>query len=144
MARFACVPGSHKRNFKPPDNTEPGYPEAQVLRGDGLGGAQAKHCLNALCASLSSSLRHDLSLCLDCFRGQDTAFALCASTAFVSTVVHLPCAATPFAAKTPPLPRGPQPISARDGPPTIANLCPAAGSVVIFTECLRHAGPAVG
>ena len=92
MARFACVPGSHKRNFKPPDNTEPGYPEAQVLRGDGLGGAQAKHCLNALCASLSSSLRHGLCLvlglfswprhclclvCFHCLRVDSSAFALC-------------------------------------------------------------------
>ena len=29
-------------------------------------------------------------------------------------------------------------ISVYDPPPTVANLCPAAGSAIVFTECLRH------
>jgi hypothetical protein len=33
---FACIPGSHKRNFRPPDNLEEHYPAEQVLRGPGV------------------------------------------------------------------------------------------------------------
>jgi hypothetical protein len=59
---FVCIPGSHKRNFMPPDNTG-----LQSLSGEGI----------------------------------------------------------------------PQ-ISLYDGPPTVANLCPRAGSCIVFTEALRH------
>ena len=33
---FVCIPGSHKRNFRPPDNVQEGYPEEQVMRGPGV------------------------------------------------------------------------------------------------------------
>ena len=62
---FCCIPGSHKRNFLPPDNSD------ERLRGQSLWGD------------------------------------------------------------------GVPEIDIYDGPPTVANLCPKAGSCIIFTEALR-------
>ena len=64
-AAQVCIPGSHKRNFLPPDNSD------ERLRGQSLWGD------------------------------------------------------------------GVPEIDIYDGPPTVANLCPKAGSCIIFTEALR-------